>query len=46
MIFRETWLRLDSVGSGFGPVAKAYEHGYEPSGYTNGGKFLEEVSDY
>jgi len=32
---------LDSPDSGFGPVARSYEHINEPSGSIKGGEFLD-----
>jgi len=46
MDISETGCGLNLSGSGYGPVAGSCEHGNEPSGSINCGKFLEQLSDY
>jgi hypothetical protein len=36
---------LDASGSGYGPVAGFCEHRNESSGSTEGGEFLDKLSD-
>jgi hypothetical protein len=37
---------LDSCGTGKGKAVGPYEHGNEPSGFTKGGEFLNQLSNY
>jgi hypothetical protein len=37
---------LDSSDSGQGPIVGSYEHTNEPSGFIQGGEFLDEMNDY
>jgi hypothetical protein len=37
---------LNLSGSTHGPVSGSCEHVYEPSGFINGGEFLDWLSDY
>jgi hypothetical protein len=37
---------VDLSGTGSGPVENFYEHGNEPSGYIEGGEFLDQLSAY
>jgi hypothetical protein len=37
---------LDASGSGQVPVAGCYKHSNEPSGFVEGGEFLDHLSDY
>jgi hypothetical protein len=37
---------MDSSGSSYGPLVGCYEHGNEVFGFTKGGEFRNEMSDY
>jgi hypothetical protein len=37
--------RLDSSGSGQGPVASSYQQGNEPSGSIKGQRFIDQLVD-
>jgi len=37
---------LNLHGSGYGQVAGSCEHGYEPSCFIKGWKFIDQISDY